>query len=177
MGKNKHKKHHRHDDDDDGTEGGDGPRTSGLKLILKVGGASGSSSRDKHKKKKKKKDKKKYRERHGDREGSNKDRHHKKHHRHSSDKRDKHAAMEMLKTEELQLQQSHIPSLTPVVNQGGESGSLMIHSQGGQVVSTTSQGSGMTGTVPSTTSSSDGFSKVRIFISNNIWMLRVFKPN
>ena len=100
MGKNKHKKHHRHDEDDEGGEGscgGAGP-SSGLKLILKVGASSGggTSSKDKHKKKKKKKEKKKDRDRHGG--GDKKDRHHKKHHRRSSEKRDKHAAIEMLKS-------------------------------------------------------------------------------
>jgi len=118
MGKNKHKKHHRHDEDDDGTEG-DNPRPSGLKLILKVGGATSGSSRDKHKKKKKKKEKKKDRDRH-DREGTKKDRHHKKHHRHSSDKRDKHAALEMLKGGDTNLQQSHLPMINQQSNDTGE---------------------------------------------------------
>ena len=118
MGKNKHKKHHRHDEDDDGTEG-DGPRPSGLKLILKVGGATPGSSRDKHKKKKKKKEKKKDRDRH-DRDGIKKDRHHKKHHRHSSDKRDKHAALEMLKSGDMSIQQSQLPIVDPSTNAVGE---------------------------------------------------------
>ena len=155
MGKNKHKKHHRHGEDDDGTEGGEGPRPSGLKLILKVGardGATSGSSRDKHKKKKKKKEKKKDRERH-DREGSKKDRHHKKHHRHSSDKREKHAAIEMLKTGELHMQPSHIAGLGSVPNLGGESGNALLHSEVG---SSLNQGSGVSPLANNT----DGFSKV-----------------
>ena len=124
MGKNKHKKHHRHGEGDDGTDG-EGPRPSGLKLILKVGSVPGGS-RDKHKKKKKKKEKKKDRDRH-DRESSKKDRHHKKHHRHSSDKRDKHAALEMLKSGDLQVNQSHIPNIAIVTNPNGNVGNSVMH--------------------------------------------------
>ena len=124
MGKNKHKKHHRYGEGDDGTEG-EGPRPSGLKLILKVGSVPGGS-RDKHKKKKKKKEKKKDRDRH-DRESSKKDRHHKKHHRHSSDKRDKHAALEMLKSGDLHVNQSHIPTIGLAPNPNGNVGNSVMH--------------------------------------------------
>ena len=148
MGKNKHKKHHRHGEDDDGTEG-EGPRPSGLKLILKVGAASGGS-RDKHKKKKKKKEKKKDRDRH-DREGSKKDRHHKKHHRHSSDKRDKHAALEMLKGGD-HIPQSHISSHGASSNPSVVSGASLIHEVAAPIIPNT-------GIAP-LTNSNDGFSKV-----------------
>ena len=153
MGKNKHKKHHRHGEDDDGTEG-EGPRPSGLKLILKVGAASGSS-RDKHKKKKKKKEKKKDRDRH-DREGSKKERHHKKHHRHSSDKRDKHAALEMLKGGEIQMQQSHLTAVGAVVNSTGDVLNPLVHSQ---VANSSTQSSGV-----AMANDHNGLPKVRKYI-------------
>ena len=154
MGKNKHKKHHRHGEEDDGTEG-DGPRPSGLKLILKVGGAASGSSRDKHKKKKKKKEKKKDRDRH-DREGSKKDRHHKKHHRHSSDKRDKHAALEMLKSGEINLQQTQPPIVDPIINAAGTlpllpNQATQFSNQRNEMAMATNQ---------------DGFSKVSILTNN-----------
>lgn len=157
MGKNKHKKHHRHGEDDDGTEG-EGPRPSGLKLILKVGAASGSS-RDKHKKKKKKKEKKKDRDRH-DRDNSKKDRHHKKHHRHSSDKRDKHAALEMLKSGDLHMQPSHVSSLGPTSNPSGDSGNSIVHEVATPVIQNP-------GTEP-LTNSNDGFSKMSVAVDGNI---------
>ena len=148
MGKNKHKKHHRHGEGDDGTDG-EGPRPSGLKLILKVGSVPGGS-RDKHKKKKKKKEKKKDRDRH-DRESSKKDRHHKKHHRHSSDKRDKHAALEMLKSGDLQVNQSHIPTIALVTNPNGNVGNSVMHND----------------LANSLTTNQTGLSKVRICIPSN----------
>jgi len=163
MGKNKHKKHHRHGEDDDGTEG-EGPRPSGLKLILKVGAAS-ESSRDKHKKKRKKKEKKKDRDRH-DREGSKKERHHKKHHRHSSDKRDKHAALEMLKSGELHMQQSHLTAVGSVANSAGDGGNPLVQ---GEVASSLTQGSGI---LP-LANNHDGFSKIPVSVEGNIPLIHM----
>ena len=66
------------------------------------------------------------RDRH-DRESSKKDRHHKKHHRHSSDKRDKHAALEMLKSGDLHVNQSHIPTIGLAPNPNGNVGNSVMH--------------------------------------------------